>query len=130
MKRIKAGILALSLLVAGGGMIESAEAARFGGGRSIGVHRSIPQRQAQPQGTTGQAAQTPSRWMAPIAGVAAGLGLGWLLAQGGMGPMLLGLFVLACAISLIMMMARRDQAARDAANRLPPGEGSSDGPAA
>ena len=39
MKLLKAGILALSLGVAGGG-IESAEAARFGGGRSIGVQRA------------------------------------------------------------------------------------------
>jgi len=65
--------------------------------------------------------------MAPIAGVAAGLGLGWLFAQGGMGPLLLGLFVLACAISLIMIMARRDQAA---ATPSPQREGSNDGPAA
>ncbi len=116
MKLLKAGILALSLGVAGGS-IESAEAARFGGGRSIGVQRaySQPQRQATPpqqQGpSSAQPAQSSNRWMAPIAGVAAGLGLGWLLAQGGMGPMLLGLLVLASAISLVMLMARRDEAA-------------------
>lgn len=135
MRLMKAGILALTLGVAGGSIMESAEAARFGGGRSIGVQRSYtqPQRQAtppqqqgqqaaQPQGgqaTAAQAAQSSNRWMAPIAGVAAGLGLGWLFAQGGMGPMLLGLLVLAGAISLIMMMARRDQDAAASATTSP-----------
>lgn len=79
--------------------LDSAEAARVGGGRSIGAQRSAPmQRQAQPQAPAQQSAAKPAqsapaapapaagnRWLGPLAGLAAGLGLGWLLGQGGLG---------------------------------------------
>lgn len=123
MKRYNTALLALALALGSGALIDSAEAARLGGGRSIGAVRSLPQRQAlpaplqSPQATPGQAgtptlqgAATPSAsWLGPMAGVAAGLGLGWLFTQGGMGPMLLGLLVMAAAIALIMRMARNEQ---------------------
>jgi len=70
---------------------EDAEAARLGGGRSLGSQRQMttPQKQATPPSQQQQPASAPqpagSRWLGPLAGLAAGLGLGWLFAQGGFG---------------------------------------------
>lgn len=117
MKLFKIAVLALALSLGLGMIVESAEAARVGGGRSMGAQRSITQRQATPptqqaaqQGAPAQAAPQQNRWLGPLAGIAAGLGLGWLLTQGGMGPMVLGLLVVGAAIALIMFMARQRQA--------------------
>ena len=103
-----AAFLALGLTV------ESAEAARLGGGRSVGAQRSsvtpsksvqqTPPSQAAPAAPAAApkpaAAPQPAgnRWLGPIAGLAAGLGLGWLLGQGGMGG-------LGGMISSLLMMA-------------------------
>lgn len=113
MNLFKIAALALALSLGLGMIVESAEAARMGGGRNLGAQRSITQRQATPpqQGAQQQAQAAPqqNRWLGPLAGIAAGLGLGWLLSQGGMGPMLLGFLVLAAGIALIMYMARQRQ---------------------
>ncbi len=89
--------------------IGDAEARRLGGGRSFGAQRSIvaPSRNVQPappsQGAAAPAnpAATPkpagSRWLGPIAGLAAGLGLGWLIGQGGFGGMMGTLLLIALA---------------------------------
>ncbi|MHB8668816.1 MAG: hypothetical protein ACYC7B_15025, partial [Burkholderiales bacterium] len=86
----------LALALASG----DAEARRLGGGRSLGAQRSsvAPNRGAQPTppsqaAPAGSAASSPatapapagSRWLGPIAGLAAGLGLGYLLGHGGAG---------------------------------------------
>ena len=114
MNLFKVALLALAMSLGMGAIIESAEAARLGGGRSMGAQRSITQRQATPppqqQAAQQAAAGQQNRWLGPLAGLAAGLGLGWLLSQGGMGPMLLGLLVIGAAIALIMFMARQRQA--------------------
>jgi len=113
MKLFKIAVLALALSLGLGMIVESAEAARIGGGKNMGAQRSITQRQATPpqaapQGAAAQAAAPQqNRWLGPLAGLAAGLGLGWLLSQGGMGPMLMGFLVLAAGIALIMFMARK-----------------------
>src|SRR5258708_20133243 len=79
--------VSLFVLVLGAGLLSGdAEAARLGGGRSLGAQRQIttPPKQAAPP--TQQPTPQPSgagRWFAPLAGLAAGLGLGWLFAQGG-----------------------------------------------
>jgi predicted lipid-binding transport protein (Tim44 family) len=85
-----AAVLALGLAVG------DAEAARLGGGRSVGMQRqsvaprpTAPAQQATPAAPTSSptAAQTPKRsWMGPLAGLAAGLGLGALMSQLGFGP--------------------------------------------
>ncbi|MCE9551208.1 MAG: Tim44 domain-containing protein, partial [Betaproteobacteria bacterium] len=70
----------------------SAEAKRFGGGGSFGKQRSIPmQRQAQPtpppqQSPAAAPAPAGNRWLGPLAGLAAGVGLASLFG-GGMGGM-------------------------------------------
>ena len=106
-----AAVLALGLT------LESAEAARMGGGRSLGAQRSS----IAPSGSTSAPAKaapsTPSsapaaapapagnRWLAPIAGLAAGLGLGWLLSQGGLGGLMGSLLMMALiAFAVIFVM--------------------------
>ena len=109
MKRLFIAVCALALGAAL--TIDSAEAARLGGGKSVGAQRAAPmQRQAQPAAPAQPSAAKPAqpapaapapatgnRWLGPIAGLAAGLGLGWLLGQGGMGG-------LGSMISSVMMM--------------------------
>src|ERR1700693_1883062 len=91
-----------------------AEAGRLGGGRSIGVQRSAPtqgQKQAAPTKAPAAAAAQPasppaaggSRWLGPLAGLAAGLGLGALLAHSGLGgavAMLLPLLLIGVVVFL------------------------------
>ena len=98
-------LLSISMLafLALGVVVHDAEAARLGGGRSIGTQRSsvapsrstqtTPPSQAAPAAPT--AAPTPAaapqpagnRWLGPAAGLAAGLGLGYLFGHGGLGGM-------------------------------------------
>src|SRR5258705_13554204 len=86
-------IVSLFMLALGVGlMANDVEAARLGGGRSLGAQRQVtpppkqatPPTQQQPPATAPQSG--PGRWFAPLAGLAAGLGLGWLVAPGGFGP--------------------------------------------
>ncbi len=98
MKRLV--ILFLALMICLGAGLHDAEAKRLGGGKSSGMQRqSTPQRETTPTtpnqqaaqqqagAATQQAAQAPRRnsWLGPIAGLAAGLGLGALLSHFGMG---------------------------------------------
>jgi len=89
-------------------MVEDAEARRLGGGRSLGAQRSIapsknvqqtPPSQAATAAAGANTAAAPkpagNRWLGPIAGLAAGLGLGWLIGQGGFGGMLGTLLIMA-----------------------------------
>jgi predicted lipid-binding transport protein (Tim44 family) len=108
--------------------IDSAEAARVGGGRSVGAQRAAPmQRQAQPAAPA-QAAKpaapapaapapaTGNRWLGPIAGLAAGLGLGWLLGHGGFGGMggMIGSIMLMLVVGFAVMMLFRFFSRRNA----------------
>src|SRR5882762_428005 len=94
-------IVSLFALVFGAGILaDDAQAARLGGGRSLGVQRQVtaPPKQATPPTQQQQPVTTPQpsgpgRWFAPLAGLAAGLGLGWLFAQGGFGPAIGALLV-------------------------------------
>jgi len=100
--------------------IDSAEAARLGGGRSIGAQRAAPmQRQAQPAAPAQQSAAKPAqptpaapaaatgnRWLGPIAGLAAGLGLGWLLGQGGLSGMIGSIMMMLVVAFAVMMLIR------------------------
>ncbi len=101
--------IAIAAFMTLGLMVQDAEAARLGGGRSVGAQRSsvAPSKSAQqtppsqaPAAAPAAAAPKPAgnRWLGPIAGLAAGLGLGWLLGQGGLGG-------LGGALSSMLMMA-------------------------
>lgn len=105
-------------------MMDSAEAARLGGGRSFGAQRIAPmQRQAQPARPPQQSSAKPAqpaptapapagRSFGPIAGLAAGLGLGWLIGHGGLGgvlgSLLLMLVLAFAATSLMRLLANRN----------------------
>ena len=111
-----------------------AEAARLGGGKSSGRQSSnVTERQAMPQ-QPGQASTAPAqqaaprqaptaqpqaqpsgarRWLGPLAGLAAGLGLAALASHLGLGEelasmMLIALLVLAAIVVVRMIMARRN----------------------
>ena len=104
--------------------IDSAEAARLGGGRSFGAQRAAPmQRQAQPAAPAQPAPAAPApatgnRWLGPIAGLAAGLGLGWLLGQGGFGGMI-GSVMMMLLVAFAVMMLFRLFSRRSAASAPP-----------
>jgi len=115
MKKLIVSLLALAFLA--GALVDAAQAARLGGGRSLGAQRQITAspRQATPPTQQQQSAAAPqtagsNRWLAPLAGLAAGLGLGWLFAQGGfgtaMGALLMALLAGAAVFALARMGAR------------------------
>jgi predicted lipid-binding transport protein (Tim44 family) len=115
----------ISLVFVAGLLPDAAEAAsRLGGGRSLGAARQAtpPQRQATPpsqqQAQPAAPQQQPSgpgRWLAPLAGLAAGLGLGWLFAQGGAGALL----ALALIAGLVVLVLARVLAGRRPQQRSP-----------
>jgi predicted lipid-binding transport protein (Tim44 family) len=119
-----------------------ADAARMGGGRSFGMQRSIAPRTAPSTGAITGPAERPvmpaspgaqgarpapaatapagaasrtSRWLGPIAGIAAGLGLAALLAHFGLSPDLGGLLLIGL-IAIVAIALVRAFAARRAAS--------------
>jgi predicted lipid-binding transport protein (Tim44 family) len=101
----------------------TAEAKRFGGGASIGKQRTMsapPQGQQTPAAAPATPAQPPAaqpqpagnRWLGPLAGLAAGAGLGALLAGSGMGGSMgtiLIVMLAAGAVMFLVSMLRRPQ---------------------
>jgi predicted lipid-binding transport protein (Tim44 family) len=101
-----------------------AEAKRFGGGKSTGMQRDMPaQRNATPDapttapaaagatGAAGAAAASRPGWMAPVAGLAAGLGIAALASYLGFGEELANLLMIAllavAAIVVVRLLMRR-----------------------
>ena len=123
----KAGILALAgVITAGAIMADDAEARRMGGGRSMGrqsatatqQHQATPPSQsmqpgqavqpqrAQPAPAAAPAAQPArNRWLGPIAGLAAGLGIAALLSHFGLGGAFAGAMANMIMIALIVLAA-------------------------
>ncbi|HGL4256525.1 Tim44 domain-containing protein [Burkholderia dolosa] len=117
-------LLMVGLLTAGTFASLDAEAKRMGGGRSIGRQNStVTQRQATPPAQqpmqqaapsqaqrTNPAAPTPaaqpnrSRWLGPIAGLAAGLGIAALLSHFGLGEAFAGMMANFIVIALLAMV--------------------------
>lgn len=109
--------------------VGDAEAKRLGGGRSTGMQRdSITQRQATPPQSAAPVAPSPApvpspagptpkrNWMGPLAGLAAGLGIGALLSHFGLGEgmgnfLMMALLVMAAVFVFKLLFARK----------LPPG---------
>ena len=109
-------LTSLSLLAA------NAEAKRFGGGGSIGKQRSmsappqkadaVPAQQAAPAAAGAAAAKQPNKWLGPLAGIAAGLGLAALFSHFGLGEgmgMLLMIIAGAIAVFFLISMFRKKQ---------------------
>jgi predicted lipid-binding transport protein (Tim44 family) len=109
MKGLIVSLIALSF---GAAIIaDEAQAARLGGGRSLGAQRQVtpPPKQATPSQQQPPSAPQPSgpgRWLAPLAGLAAGLGLGWLFAQSGFGPAI-GVLILALLAGAVVLALMR-----------------------
>lgn len=104
----------------------TAEAKRLGGGSSIGKQRSMSPEQTQKappsaapaQNTPAQPAAAPAKqgnkWLGPLAGLAAGLGLAALFSHFGLGEgmgMLLMIILGALAVFLVIGMLRKKSAA-------------------
>lgn len=125
---MKKGFLALFALVLALGLgIGNADAARMGGGKSVGMQRqavtpkpAAPAQQAAPaapQAPTAAPAPaaTPKRnWLGPIAGLAAGLGIAALLSHFGMGEglanaLMIGLLVMAAVVVFRLLFRRSSQ---------------------
>ena len=104
-----------------------AEAARLGGGRSVGMQRQsvapTPARQATPAPTTPAPAAAPAaapkrNWLGPLAGLAAGLGIAALLSHFGMGEgmgtiLMIGLLVMAAFFVFKLLFRRNPTAVPD-----------------
>jgi len=147
-----AQILAIAALAVAAMAVYDTADARIGGGRSLGVQRpSIAPKAPAPSASTpsGAAAQPvmpaqpgatlpakpaapapagASRWLGPLAGLAAGLGLAALLSHFGLsegfaGVMLAALLAIAVIFALRMVFARRAAAQRPLAFADAPGPG-------
>lgn len=114
--------VAMTLLLTSLSLISlPAEAKRLGGGLNLGKQRtmSAPQKQAAPaptQAAPAQAAGTPAKqgnkWLGPLAGIAAGLGLAALFSHFGLGEgmgMLLLMLLLAVGAFFLFSMLRKKQ---------------------
>ncbi|HYS66482.1 MAG TPA: TIM44-like domain-containing protein [Paraburkholderia sp.] len=117
------GLIAMVGLIMAGSLASlDAEARRMGGGRSIGRQSNTVQQQAAPSqpSQSNQAMQqraqpapapTPaaqpnrSRWLGPIAGLAAGLGIAALLSHFGLGGAFASAMANIIVIALIAMIA-------------------------
>lgn len=107
--------------------VGDAEARRLGGGRSFGVQRQsvapsksvqqTPPSQAAPTapaaGSAAAAAPKPAGWLGPIAGLAAGLGLGWLIGQNGFGGALLLIALMVLTVVFVKRMLARTRTESD-----------------
>jgi predicted lipid-binding transport protein (Tim44 family) len=133
-------MLAFAVLVLALGMfVESAEARRLGGSRSFGMNRSSPamSREATPSRPTtptqnatqstapasAPAASAPragaSRWLGPIAGLAAGIGLAALLSHFGMGEGVANFLLIALVAMAAIFLLRRLLGGRPAPQAMP-----------
>ena len=126
-------LVTLSMIVATfGALVHDAEAARLGGGKSVGMQRQSSSRPSSapytapapaPTRNTAAPATQPApaaapapapqrnRWLGPLAGLAAGVGLGALLGgafggAGGMGGMFSSLLMIAALVMVVMFALR------------------------
>jgi predicted lipid-binding transport protein (Tim44 family) len=97
-------------------VVDDAEARRLGGGRSAGAQRqALPEKPATPpaaqqaapaQSAGAAAAKKPmSPWMGALAGLAAGLGLAWLLGDN-LGTVMMAILLGLAAVVVVSLVAR------------------------
>ena len=111
-----------TVIMALGLSVGSAEAARLGGGKSVGMQRqSVAPKPATPpqatpaapaQGAAAPAAAPKRNWMGPIAGLAAGLGIAALLSHFGLGEgvaniLMIALLALAAVVAVKWLLRRK-----------------------
>jgi len=118
-------LLGVGILVLGGIVVATdAEARRLGGGRNMGVQRSVtapPAQKAAPQQAQGQQqgaqqaapASTGSRWAGILGGLAIGGLLGYLFGGSGlMGILLIAALVFLAVMAVRALAAKRQQETR------------------
>jgi len=128
-------VLALAAVLLGAALVAlDAEAARMGGGRSIGAQRSVtpsrpaqqmqqaaPAKQTSPQqgaAAQPQAAQPASgwaKWGPMLGGLALGGVLGWLMGANGLGGLLVGMMLVALLVFVVAAVVRAIAAKRSGA---------------
>lgn len=120
-----------------GMLVDTVEARRLGGGQSFGMNRSssvmnrsttptrpaTPTQNAVPPATTAPAPITPprtgmSRWLGPIAGLAAGIGLAAMLSHFGMGEGVANFLMIALLAMGAIFLLRRFLGNRPTGNTL------------
>lgn len=118
-----------------GMLVNTAEARRLGGGQSFGMNRSsstmnrsptparpaTPTQNTAPTAATAPAPSTPpragmSRWLGPIAGLAAGIGLAAMLSHFGMGEGVANFLLIALLAMGAIFLLRRFLGSRPAGN--------------
>jgi predicted lipid-binding transport protein (Tim44 family) len=108
----------LAVALTAGMIPDDAEARRLGGARNLGTQREIvtPTKPSQPP-VASQQAQAPAaaaprpgmgRWLAPLAGLAAGLGLAALFGEQ-MGALIVGMMVVFAALLVLRLFFRAVQ---------------------
>jgi predicted lipid-binding transport protein (Tim44 family) len=108
-----AGVMSLSLIAF------EAEAKRFGGGGNVGQQRNSMSRQATPQKAAPAPAAAPapsgaSKWLGPLAGLAAGGLLASMFMGGGLGGGMMNMLMIALLVGgafFVFRMLRRPKAA-------------------
>lgn len=128
-------IVGIAVVLGLGVLVDDAEARRLGGGRSFGMSRdsavmkreAIPPRPAAPtQNAVPTQAAVPvapqpggmSRWLGPLAGLAAGIGLAALLSHFGMGEAMTNFLLIALAVMAVIFVLRLLLRKREAASGL------------
>ncbi|MCC6879311.1 MAG: 39S ribosomal protein L45 [Rhodocyclaceae bacterium] len=114
---MKNALIAVFAAVVGLGLaIGDAEAKRLGGSKSFGMQRSAPaqapaKQSAPPAAAPAQPAAAGNRWLGPVAGLAAGLGLAALFSHLGLGEELASfvmiLLLVAAAVFLFRLLTRK-----------------------
>ena len=138
-KSISIAIIAVALALGGAA---SVEAKKFGGGKSVGAQRSAPAASPAAAPTAGApaaaataapaaaAAAAPktgmAKWAGPLAGIAAGLGLGYLFSQlgGGAASMLMMVLLAALVIGGLFIAVRMFMRKQNPSMASPNGMGS------
>jgi predicted lipid-binding transport protein (Tim44 family) len=93
--------------------VDFAEAARVGGGRSVGrqssgaTNSAAPAQRAAPPATPAAAQPSGmSRWLGPLAGIAAGIGLASLFGSGGLGAAMGGIMMVILLLGVGFVIFR------------------------
>ncbi|MCX9156210.1 TIM44-like domain-containing protein [Niveibacterium sp. 24ML] len=133
-------IAVFAVFIGSAGMVTDAEAKRLGGSKSIGMQRTpattpakpaTPPQNAAAQPTSPAAAAKPGatppaaqpsgwrKWAAPLAGLAAGLGIAALLSHLGVGAEFAGILLAVLAAGVAFMLIRRFMGNKSAPQAAP-----------